>query len=1487
MGFAANAIGFYLQADDQLTPALASVEPAYTRLTRAVEKLNQRLFRSTSRGFGAMANLVRSFADLPQRAMKAYTKTYAALRERIKPLIQQVKLDFTPRQQKGMSQAISAAFLSALRKVRLRFSATAPVKKSSLFDTRLTMRREYKKIVQPPDFLGRYQNVPRFAKGGMVQGPPGVDKIIAAVSKGELIFSSGASKELLEQATRILHAPEYDYARGTSLMPEGAQAALREQISQIEKVIVGTQQLKESIQAGFASPDDVELYNQGLSGMRVLFDDLVKGSTKFSDNTRRKLYPVFGEIKKEMDKLEEKAKKGGGFFERLLGPARYLMLSKMITKTQQGFRQLADWAGQTGLFPQGKVSDFVDTMNSLNQRLGLSRSELSSFKKELVSMAPTFGGGIGGMAEAAESLANAGVRTLPVMRELLGPVKLISEATGAAKDSVAELTYKLSKMGNMSSKQIMDMVASMDRWNRMVDGAISVPDMIDGMKMAFTEMGAWIVRASGQTQQDVMSGMVRFSAALSQNFSGTGKEWIDILAKATQETDEGLNLAMNLFRFKPQQVQAFLSQPGGPETLLKRMVGFLTVGPHSDMARDALRKLMQVPIDNAALMRLQANLGPVIDTMGKMTAATVAAGQGQAELTGRLKANRTWFQNLAVSVMDAVSGFSFLGVTGAEVIDFIKEFNFTAAYSAVMLFKELKTWKLLTGAFSIGTGIIKGLGGGIAWLTTKLIAATGAASLFTKAQSGLSAVGGWVGGKAAGAWGWLKDKAGLGKAKEATEMVTKAPAAVAAADAAGQGGGFLGTLAKGLAAFANPSVAIGILVFGLFLAALAGFLWLAKDVLFKAMDSVVLMFQTLATMKWDQMLAAIPLLILMGPAFIAIGLGVLGMSVALALAAPFLLIFLGAMSLFGKSDSGAGAFAQGIMAIANAFVVDTKTMKDALDKIEMAILFMDRFLQLAGMFASTLGTPLSLAAGGAAVGAIAGPVGAIIGGAVGFLLGGLMSLFSSDPMKQFETQSKDIATTVQTMAGNFSGINAKTFADVLPGVEAAAQFMEGVSKVAKGIEIVRDYSRPKSFLEFLTGSWRAAGPGLLDISKSADDMKRTITSMVAAFSGFRSPKETKRVMASIETSAKFMEQVGKIATAIKTFSEIDLNDLRTLTEPLVILGKDFGVPLEMMASAMKRCVDIFLRMLPADKAKIGEMKKAIPTLKAYGLFLSAVTEMVKNIGPLGQAVDDREKLDWKMGENGEPIPDDEWADVVAATKMLNTFGWTLSSKPELVTGWAAVARAYIPYANALATYVGSLDALGKAVDTAKTLEFGVGDKGQPFAAGNWWKVCASTTLLTQLGNWVLGPTDLTAMEHWGPKAQALLKFVNFIIPYVQALSSLADAVNEVRGIDDSKWGVFLKAHAKIGELAKQIVSNPELAKPLEIKTAAQIEQLAKVFVEGHVTADDTGTHSRLDSIITLLQSDTRGRNPAPEAPRMNTPTPSSPMAAYFASGGVA
>lgn len=161
--FAANAVGFYLQLEDQLSPALISAESKYSSFTKKLTAWNAKAVTALNKGMSAVTQFVEQLGDLDAQFDKVMKV----------PLTKKVKLMFDAKEAASFGKNVSQAVAKVLSKVK--FNIVSKGGKSG-------------------GMTGTITNLPRFAKGGFVGPPPaggfdpgsGDNQIIAAKT-GELV----------------------------------------------------------------------------------------------------------------------------------------------------------------------------------------------------------------------------------------------------------------------------------------------------------------------------------------------------------------------------------------------------------------------------------------------------------------------------------------------------------------------------------------------------------------------------------------------------------------------------------------------------------------------------------------------------------------------------------------------------------------------------------------------------------------------------------------------------------------------------------------------------------------------------------------------------------------------------------------------------------------------------------------------------------------------------------------------------------------------------------------------------------------------------------------------------------------------------------------------------------------------------------------------------------------------------------------------------
>ena len=627
MAFSDDAIGFYLQLDDQLSPALATAETNYGRFVTSLEKFNKRAFTSANSGMEAIAEVVESFAMLPAKAEKSYKEALTRLRARMKPITQMVRLEFSPGSIKGLTRAISAAVAKVLSKVNIRLSATMPIKKTAIFDTAQSLRAAYKSEAQPPDMRGRFQGIPKFAEGGEVTGgggKKGIDDILAMLSEGEIVLP-------------IHIADALKAATGKKKPPAWLSDALAEMLN--EKVAP-------MIKKNTAALDD--------------FDDEGDRSVGIFEN----------------------------LFTKILGSTRFLALNKALEQVQGALTnigsagsQVADDLGATTEANQGLLESVSDS----NRILGLSRKEMFALASDTVALANAQFTGLVATDELGQgllSLTQAGLKNKEQLKELAPVVAMLAKTTFLDPDSAAQSLYQLTDAFGLSKEQAVGYFGTLKNISGIA--AVDVGELNEQMQNQMENLGAFFTAKNLSPDQvkNSLEALSKTTAALSENWTDTGGAMADMMAQALGgniEAQRSLEL-MGLSFADLQKAVVTGDMTGVMQGMTDNLkdIG----GNEQQIALLAERlEFSGTPQQLAALIK---NGDKVNKTLRDLGPASVEAGDSMGDLKDRAADMISWWGKLKNTVSTSVSSG-----WGLKVIEFFDGFSIAVAQSAATLAKEV------------------------------------------------------------------------------------------------------------------------------------------------------------------------------------------------------------------------------------------------------------------------------------------------------------------------------------------------------------------------------------------------------------------------------------------------------------------------------------------------------------------------------------------------------------------------------------------------------------------------------------------------------------------------------------------------------------------------------------------------------------------------------------------------------------------------------
>lgn len=957
--FSDQAIGFYLQAEDELTPKLQDASVAYRSFVRDIEKWNKKAFKSASTMFGQLGKLVGAFGQTSR-----------------KPIT--VDLMFSAQSEKVFRKQFGMALADALSRTKFRGQAGMPAKRLGLFDTGASLRTLYKKLPQPPDVMGTLLPPRKFAKGGIVDGEPGVDKVLSLLTKGELVVPAEATKKLLEMAEGPLRGDG-----GKIVSPKD----LGKVFSEVTNLGAALVKMKGGLEAGLGTPKDFANYEKGLKALAKQTDVLNELTNQLSFSTRVRLEPAIGAARLQLKEFTDQGEKAEGRFERLmrkiLGPARFLALSTALDKTSESLQNILH-SGQDafGALEEGKTESFVTNMNQTNRVLQLSREGLRDFKREVAQTSRGAGTDLNAMSEAIEGMAQAGMRDKQAMLDLAPAITRMATATNAQVDDLSKVSYRLS--GNF--KFTDDLIAGTFDNIRMfaADTASDAGKMVTDLAEQLELIGPTLQKSTAEEGQAILSNMARLGASLSNVWAGETDTITGLISRALSGDVEAIQGMGIIFGENVEGMTERL-KTGNLEGLLDGLATQINSMEGNAQGLQVLKDVLQF---EGTTTQFQ-NLGTAVDDIN---AKLVTLGDKQHTLADMATATDdlqeastqqlTMFGKMSRSLSN-LAGIAIPGTTFVvgDLADMLKEVNATTLLSIAYLGPGLLK-ATAAGAKGIG-GLAKGL--------------------FSLLGKGGGLLGGLFGGKGGGGGG------------VAGGLSTIAGAGGKAASAAGTGG-FLAGLGTGLTALAGGLTTFGTAMMGPgglgFLALVAGLFAVAGaarlalpvfeiigEVAMHAIDGLVSMFET-ATKADPKVLLAL------GPGLIGGAAGVIAMA--------------GALVTWG---AGAAAAAVGVTALRVAAGLTGGRLEGGiivgtvqalvgelgpLQGMERDLAGVNRAMELAVTFLGRFGV---IGAELVALGA-----GAFVGSTVTSILGffGVKS-----PMQMLAEGSAPMVETISTMIGNF------------------------------------------------------------------------------------------------------------------------------------------------------------------------------------------------------------------------------------------------------------------------------------------------------------------------------------------------------------------------------------------------------------------------------------------------------------------------------------
>lgn len=746
--FAADAIGFYLQVEDQMTPTLDDAADSYRKFVREIEKWNKRAYQTTTKGLGQLGDLVEAFERLPQDAARSYKGALATLRAKIKPVTQPINIAFTPKSRREIQRAIGEAMSKALSGVKLRLQPSMPAKRLSMFDTSANLRALWKGLAQPPDMKGKL-DVKKFKHGGKVEGgTKGKDSVLGLLEPGEAVLSADVVKQFEGMRS----------AGGQFINPKD----FADSMSRVQNLVKAVDKLHLAIDAGLRTPKTLNLFQRGMSDLEEEMESLTDRTGALAYQSQIRLAPALKDLRKRMEEFrkeeEDTGKVSKNLLEKILGPARFLAISTAANAITEGLSKLKD-AGSQAFDALGgdQIQSFTTNMNQVNMKLHLTRAELRKFKGDAADVADSFDLNINEMSESVEGLINAGLRNRQQILALAPAVTSFSKANGIAFDESAKAAYRLTNAYHFTNEMVSGLFDDITKDASIAN--VSSEDLLSNMTDNLQTLAPALARVGPESRRQILTSFVELGGALRSTWGEETGALQGILARAMGGDVEAMqNVSLMFGKTTEELTQSF--QKGDLTGLLDGLSSQIrTLTSTGNLAGlDALRQTMGFEGTAQEFAMLGQNtqaFNESLKTLAKNRTPVEGLANSQAHLTETANANRTAYEQLASRFGQlAAKEIPILGISMGQVIDLGKEFNVQTLLSIGYLGKF---------AVQAGVGAVKGLGalgsmlgglgkklgmfGGVTATTGKLAEAAGGAGkaigaggFFTGIAAGMEAL---------------------------------------------------------------------------------------------------------------------------------------------------------------------------------------------------------------------------------------------------------------------------------------------------------------------------------------------------------------------------------------------------------------------------------------------------------------------------------------------------------------------------------------------------------------------------------------------------------------------------------------------------------------------------------------------------------------------------------------------------------------------------
>lgn len=1149
MSFADDSIGFYLDVQDRMTPKLKTAVRNYEQFTDRLEQMSKKVYDVASKGLGSIGKLVEELEAIPEKMAKAYDDGLKKLRGRMRVITQKVALEFSPKSAQNLSKVISKSVSDMLSKVSLRLSASIPLRRRPGFATGKSLRAFYREMPQPPDMKGMYQGIPRFAEGGEVTEGKGrgIDDVLALLSKGEIVIPADVADKLKELAQ----------SAGEGVM---IHADFKDFLDLVSHLILELNKLKKAEPAALFdeladSIDDAASAASGYGKSAGKLDRTLREGMKRTE----KFEDAVDDLADSVDDLTAEVKLSDNAFMRFLqntlSPQRILVmqhaleaLSGATAKTRQQLETTFD-AVAGGRAP---VEGFLENLNESNVLLQMSRSELASFKADVLDASDTFRVSASQVGQGVSALAHAGARNRDFIVQNAELVAAISQATNISMDSAATAVFRYQTAWELTQDQVADFYATV---RHVASGtAITSEVLASQMDANMESLGAFMERLDPAEKLRAMQGFTALTGAMADHWGEAGGQLTRLMADALAGSDEARaqlsKLNVDWRRLEDQaRIGDFEATLSGLSDQLRSMVA-------TGAGAERLRDILQFPGTAKELARTSFAGQEMLSTLRELNDTTPAVGAGMEELQQGVINTQSGFEGFQKSV-----GKWLVSKIPAGVLEFFEDFSLQAAFATAVLVKY---------SAEILIGIYRMLGFG------KAAAVKSVAMTKTAAATAV-----------------------MGK----TAVATKGGTLI---------GGMFRVMAGGLQALANPKVLAGIAAIGLSVAAIV---WATKDAkpLFEflqttavhALDTFRGMFETLATLDATHALSIGASLLLLGPAFAALGTGIALFGQGALLGTPGIAAFGKVMQFLG-ADMGANVFMGSIEQLIGMFQTDPAKLELAVKNVGYIGVFLAGFT--ATMAAMGIARMVSFFQ-------TANPI------------NGLVTIFTGDDWNALVVrQAKDIRRVVEGVASTFGDLGSGFYTRMVAAsmaMSSMAKFIVGFGKAVGALAVARFAAVLDKAVEGLLMAFTGT-TSFVELSNQAGNIKRTVNLLIGSFG--REPFDPQKM----DTTANNITEMGFLladfAALRRVFKDVQPGMLARIGEHYL---EFYGIksPMRAMSDDVDNIVETVKKVsngffLMGQDLSDARLKGAKEGISKSAVLMGAFTPLVEQSRELAKLSDD-------------------------------------------------------------------------------------------------------------------------------------------------------------------------------------------------------------------------------------------------------------------------